>query len=798
MADTSKEIRMYRGEVSVVKHHSVETGFTVFTIHLESDGKLTRNTMSCAGVTDDPPVAGSMVEVYGYQNMTQWGPQVKFTAFHILAGQNASTVARYLISFAKYLGNDKAMAIAKHFGGDIERILDKEPDRLLEVEGIGPVIKDNIVSGWLRDRSLHSVKIFLSSIGLSDFRIRQIVARHGPHYDSKLKEDPYVLMHEGLGFSVCDGIATKLNIDPTSVIRVRALILEAIRSSTIRGEGHLYMTREALLRFVNDQNNSFPSSRKIDEEGVSWDILKPGIENLLENGHIFSDVPDCFYLMPQFFYEARSAELLSLIIASPGEEKFLKLNPLELVKKYEAHERINIPEFSFSEKQIHAIESFIKDKVMIVTGPPGTGKTTVIKTFVRILEDCNVSYCLLAPTGAAAKRLEQTSNKTASTIHRFLGYQGDAWKNNSNSKIDESVVIVDECSMVDMELFFRLVSSCRENAHLIFVGDADQLPSVGPGNVLKSMIQSGKVPKIMLDQVHRQAALSEIVLEANRIREGNTDMTLFREDIKADICFVKTGRDVLAAEKAIAQICKSLQANPKVSYQVLTPRNEGDLSVASLNQLLQRALNPPGTTPVLGSVAQLSLDKETVLRPGDRAIVIKNNYSLGVFNGDIGTVRLITSEIVRLDLLSGESVAIPISSAREMLKLAFATTIHKAQGSEYGVVVMPLIKSHGSMLLQRNLLYTALTRARKKVVVVGSEAAIESAITNASIKDRNTLFANRLQECLTDLIPDTLKFTRPLFEIKSTAENFNRVQRLLNPAVKENSYAYEDPSDLVD
>ena len=786
------EMKRYRGEVSVIKHFSVDTGFLVFTIRLENDGKITGHTISCAGTSDEQPSPGSIVEVYGVSGMTQWGPQIKYSAYHVLAGGSAYSIAKYIKTFAKYLGDEKSLALARHFGASLEDVIDKSPDRLLEVDGIGETIRDNIVEGWQRNRSVHSIKIFLSSIGLSDSKIRQIVARHGPQYDSLIKEDPFVLMHEGIGFSVCDSIAEKLKSDPKDLCRIRALCLDGIRKMTVKGEGHLFVVKEDLIRFVNDQNQSFSAGRKLDDMAVTGSMLDPAIQNLIDNAHVHRDEKDRLYLMSMYFFEAKSAELLSENLASPGEAKFASVDPDDLVGFYEAHERIAIPDFKFSDKQRDAIKSFVRSKVMIITGPPGTGKTTIIKTFVRILDSNKVSYCLLAPTGAASKRLEQTSNKQASTIHRFLGYQGTAWKNNSNNKIEESVIIVDECSMVDMELFYRLVSSTRVNAHLVFVGDVDQLPSVGPGNVLKDLIGSEKVSTILLDRVHRQAAMSEIVVEANKIKDGDTDLSLFKSDINADICFVRTGKDIEAGEKALTQVCKSLSANPKITYQVLTPRNEGDLSVSSINTLLQEALNPLSSINSTGSVNQIHLDKKTTVRIGDKVIIIKNNYNLGVFNGDIGKVRTITSEVVRIDLNSGDSVAIPISKAREMLKLAYATTVHKAQGSEYAVVILPLLKSHGGMLLQRNLLYTALTRARKKVVVIGQESAIESAITNASIKNRNTAFSERIKACLADALPNNTKFTRVLYNVPETAENYHVVQRLLHPEKPEKTWALDE------
>lgn len=780
---------MVKGEVSRIKHHNPATGFCVFVIRVIKGEGTSNNSLSCAGNSDNPPEPGSVLEVYGrVTNDGKWGPQMKYTAFHVTAGFSAHSIVKYLCSFAKFLGPKKASAIAEKFGTDLENILDKDPDRLLEVDGIGKEVSANILEGWRTNRSMHTIKIFLTTIGLKDYQIKQIAAKHGPDYDALLKKDPYVLMYEGIGFSICDEIARKLKIGPQSETRVRGLIINAIRSFCVMGEGHLYITKKQMMNHINDFNDRQSEERKIDPVSVTWDEIQAPLEYLKENGFIVQE-EERLYLVEHFFYESKSAELLSDILNTPGSESLEKIDPDGIVSFYEKHEQLNIPDFKFSERQEDAIKNFIKEKVLVVTGPPGTGKTTVIKTFVRILDNAKVSYCLLAPTGIASKRLEQTSNQEASTIHRKLGYRGrDGWTHNSRNPINEEVIIVDEFSMVDMELFYRIVSAVDRRAHIVFVGDVNQLPSVGPGNVLKDLIRSEAVPTVELDKVHRQAEQSDIIVAANRIKNGDTNLDLFKRDIGADICYIPTNADVLAGEKAIKNVCKQLDGMKHLTYQVITPRNEGELSVASINELLQESLNPPGKYPHKGSVDKIALTREISIRPGDKVMVIKNNYNLGVFNGDVGKVRLLTSEVVRIDLLSGDSVAIPIGDARQMLKLAYAATVHKVQGTEFSVCVIPLLKSHGKMLLQRNLLYTALTRARKKVIVIGQSSAIEAAIENSEIRNRSTFFAEKIRVCLEEYLPNNSIFTGELLRIKQDALNFNRIQRVLNPSSREKVY----------
>lgn len=775
----ASDMKKVTGEVQRVKHYSAESGFCVFSIRLEKYGKITAQTLNCKGVTDEPPAPGSVLEVYGeLSNDAKYGPQMSFSAYHLVAGSSSHSVSQYLQSFAKYLGPEKAGAIARKFGNTLEDILDKDPERLMEVEGIGEVVYRNIMEGWTQNRSIHSIKIFLTSIGLKAYQIKAITAKHGSDYDALIKENPYVLMFENIGFSICDEIATRLNIAPDSPVRVKGIITNIIRKNTTAGEGHLCISKELLLSEVNAFNSEQSSSKKIDSVGVSWVDIEAPLMDLITQGFVVEDKGH-YYLVDQFFYEAKSAEILAEILNTPGDPRLEKLDPDLQVDYYEKHEKLKIPDFKFSEKQSEAIKSFVRSKVLVVTGPPGTGKTTIIKTFVRILENAKASYKLLAPTGIASKRLELTSGKEAATIHRFLGYKGSEWSVNSNNPLSESFLIVDESSMVDMELFYRIISACKPTTHLVFVGDVHQLPSVGPGNVLKDIIKSGVVPTIELDKVHRQAEQSDIVLAANRIKDGDTNLDLFKADTKADICFVNTGKDVLAAEEYIKKICLSLESRKDLTYQVITPRNEGELSVESINGVLQEAINPVGSFKNEGTIDKVALSKDISVRPGDKVMVVKNNYNLSVFNGDVGKIRYITPETIRLDLNSGDSVAIPLASAREMLKLAYAATVHKVQGSEFSVCVIPLLKSHGRMLLQRNLIYTALTRARKKVFVVGQSHAIEAAIENAEIRNRRTLFSDRVQECVSEYEPNHSLYTRKLYSIGDSAENIKNVRLLL-------------------
>lgn len=380
-----------------------------------------------------------------------------------------------------------------------------------------------------------------------------------------------------------------------------------------------------------------------------------------------------------------------------------------------------------------------------------THNTTVLKAFVQIMKENSISFELMAPTGIAAKKLANTAGHDAYTIHRRLGYKGDQWDCNNSNKYATDAVIVDEGSMVDQEVFYRLVSALYSRTKIVFVGDNDQLPSVGPGCVLKELIDSKIFKTVFLNKIFRQEKTSEIILEAKKIRDGDTDLTYFRSNKEADIWHI-ADKDEKRVENLIIRFAQQLKAKAKeksqdknkITFQIITPRNEGPLSVFSLNAALQEALNPH-----VPESLELKLD-DCVIRKGDRILIKKNNYEYEVFNGDVGKIALITpySVLIDIDDLYGTSkrIDLPIKIAEDMIKLAYCLTVHKVQGSEYSIVIIPLIKAHGTLLLQRNLLYTAITRAKKKVVLIGQTAAIEQAINNDKIQKRNTLLAERITQ----------------------------------------------------
>jgi len=408
-----------------------------------------------------------------------------------------------------------------------------------------------------------------------------------------------------------------------------------------------------------------------------------------------------------------------------------------------------------------------------------THNTTILKGFVQLLREKGISFELLTPTGIAAKKLGNTAGGEAYTIHRRLGYKGNSWDCNNSNKYTTDVVIIDEMSMVDQEVFYRLISALYASTKIVFVGDNDQLPSVGPGCVLKELIESKIFKTIFLDKIFRQQHCSEIILEAKKIRDGDTNLTYFRSEPGSDIWHI-SDKDEKRIENLIIRFAQQLKAKAKekeknrITFQIITPRNEGPLSVFSLNTALQQALNPHNPNN-----KELKVDG-TVIRVGDRIIIRKNNYIHGVFNGDVGKVIQINPFSVLIDIEdffdTSKRIDLPIKDAEEMLKLAYCLTVHKVQGSEYSIVILPLIKAHGTMLLQRNLLYTAITRAKKKVVLIGQTSAIEQAILNNKIQKRNTLLAERINQWTTG----TGISLHDIFSPSSGSQNNQALNRLLS------------------
>lgn len=710
---------------------------------------LQKKNKQCETVTGDFPeiVVGVSLEVHGdYKDHPKYGKGFRARAHSFTYDSKSSiSIALYIQSIAKFVGPIKSHAIAVHFGEELEDVIENHPERLCEVDNIGEKIAQNIVKAWQEHREEKSVRIFLYSLGLSENNIKKILLSFGIDAETKIKENPYLLCFTGFGFSTCDFIAGKLNFKADDPLRYTHFVLWVLKEAL--NSGHLFLYDHQILVAINTYNEN--TTFKFKKSEIVLADIQSHLLHLEKEGYLIKN-EDRYYELNLFFYENESARILSLIANKPDKCNLESINIEEFITEYEKSQQDPTKSFVFklSDAQKDAIRSFVIEKLMVVTGNPGTGKTTLVKAFVQLMIKSGVSFELLTPTGIASKKLGVTAGYEAYTIHRKLGYKGSTWDYSTTNKYYTNVVIIDEMSMVDMEVFYRLVSALYTHTKIIFVGDNDQLPSVGPGRVLNELIQSKAIKTIALRDIFRQEEQSDIIKEAKKIRDGDTDLSLFKNDSKADIWFIRN-QNVKEIEKTIIKFARDFKErikkdNLKKTFQIITPRNSGPLSVDTLNIALQESLNPKKE-----GEREIYLNNNCTVRLGDRVLIKKNNYQLGVFNGDIGKVKqiLATEILIEIDDFEGtKEVFIPIELADELLKLAYSITVHKSQGMEYDIVLLPIIKFHGKRILQRNLLYTAITRSKKKVVVFGQGSAIVDAIENDKIQNRNTLFAQRIKE----------------------------------------------------
>jgi len=758
------------GVVGKVIYEDAGKDFKVF--------QLRRKDRSLIRVVGEFPVllTGTKVEVHGnYKTHPKHGVSFNSDAHTFDYDNDVQSVCLYIQSIAKWIGPERSWALAKHFGENLQEILEKTPDRLVEVEGIGEKIATSLAEAWDLNRNLRGIRIFLHSLGLSQMKIKKVITMFGPNTEDILKENPWILFNHGFGFTTCDHIASKLEKDMRAPVRFRYYILYLLEECL--NAGHLFLYPQQIIDAFNKYNVKSPHPFKDGTIDV-YDIA-PHVKELIKEAYLIND-SNRLYQMDSFFYESESARLLSKIESSKEPNKLSSVDVESFITRYESQEKIVTGKFDFqlSEAQRDAVRSFVSERVLIITGCPGTGKTTLVKALVQIMKENGISFDLLTPTGISAKKLGSTASHEAYTIHRRLGYKGDKWDYNALNKYSTQVVITDETSMVDQEVFYRLLSALYSNTRLIFVGDVDQLPSVGPGCVLKELIESKEIKTIFLDTIFRQEECSDIIKEAKKIRDGDTDMSLFSSDKNSDIWHIrekvpeKIERTIISFAEKLKERAKT--KGNKLTFQIITPRNQGTLSVDTLNIALQGALNPPDKDK-----KEVRLNN-SIIRKGDRIIIRKNNYEIGIFNGDVGKVVFITMDNITVDLegFYGEEkrVEIPMKLADELVKLAYAITVHRSQGLEYPLVILPFIKAHGSMLLQRNLLYTAITRAKKKVIVLGQTSAIESAIQNDKIQKRNTRFSERIKEWMQGKGISM----RDMFSGSSTYQNAAVLERLLS------------------
>ena len=709
------------GTVDSIVFYNPENGYTVGRFIVESGDALTI-------VGSFPPLSpGEMLKVKGRWELNpRFGQQFKVEQFTLTLPASAKGIEKFLASgLVRGIGPVLAWRIVARFGAGTIEVLNNDPDRLKEVGGVGAVKLREIRKSWAEHQGIRDLIIFLKEHGVSTNLATKIYRQYGDRSFTILRTNPYQLCLEiwGIGFKTADQIALKLGMDPGSLERVKAYILYILEKDN--EQGHVFsFASEVRARCAEDlEADDGKIGRALDELLAARQAVREELG------------ADAALYLP-FFYQAQE-EVARAIHTLAG---FPCLPP-----DFDLDEAVTATEkdlgLTFSARQRQAIRECFEKKILVITGGPGTGKTTIIRAVVDIFRKWDREVILAAPTGRAAKRLSETTGRDARTIHRVLEFQPKkgAFKRNERNPLRGEALIIDETSMVDLPLMHHLLKAVPAPMRLVLVGDKDQLPSVGPGTLLQDIIGSGTVDVVRLDEIFRQDKESFIVLNAHRINQGQSLVYPPKEDEEADFFFVRKDDEKTAFE-AIMKLCtwsvpRKLGLSPvSPQIQVISPMYKGLVGVDSLNQELQKRLNPHGEGLKVGL---------REFRPRDKVMQLRNDYEKDVFNGDIGTVLHADKAKFRLFVdFDGRTVSYEKDEMND-LTLAYAVSVHKAQGSEYQAVIMPLLTQH-FIMLQRNLFYTALTRAKKLSVIVGSFKALWIAIKNDKPVKRNSLVKEKL------------------------------------------------------
>ena len=656
---------------------------------------------------------------------TKFGEQFRVESCLSVLPATIVGIKKYLGSgLVKGIGPIMARRIVDRFGLETFDIIEDSPERLQEADGIGPIRTGRITRAWQEQKEIREVMVFLQGHEVSPAYAVKIFKVYGDKAISVVKESPYRLALDisGIGFKTADKIARSMGIDPNSQIRAEAGIIHVL--SELVDEGHVYSPYEELKKKAS-------VLLEVDKA-----ILDTSLVTLTEQGRVLiEEWPEvrAVYLTPLHVAEANVARRLKTLIESP--KQLLQIDAEKAIEWVQGANHIEL-----AETQKQALRKAIGGKVLVLTGGPGTGKTTLVNSLVRILERKGQRIVLASPTGRAAKRLSEVTGREAKTIHRLLEYSPTegGFKRNEDKPLDVDLVVIDEASMVDILLMNHLLKAIPSTATLLLVGDVNQLPSVGPGNVLKDIIASGCVETVILTEIFRQAQESLIIVNAHRINRGEFPELKPQQGRRPDFYYVErnTPEEVLSVikELCVKRLPRAFHLSPLDDIQVMTPMHRGTVGVANLNAELQALLNPEGKVITRGG---------RLFRTNDKVMQIRNNYEKEVFNGDIGRIVGIDLEEQKVLVKFEDRVVGYEWSDLDELVLAYAISIHKSQGSEYPAVIVPLLSQH-YIMLQRNLLYTAITRAKRLVVLVGSKRAVAIAVRNNKVQHRYTNLASRL------------------------------------------------------
>ncbi|MFA6221709.1 MAG: ATP-dependent RecD-like DNA helicase [Desulfomonilaceae bacterium] len=716
-----------QGQIERITFHNEDNGFTILRLKVPGYRELVTlvgNLMA--------PLPGQVINATGeWTNHPQFGEQFKVIQYKTLVPATVTGIEKYLGSgLVKGIGPIMAKRIVKLFGEDTLVIIDESTGRLSEVEGIGEKRLSMIRRAWEDQKHVREVMVFLQGHGVSAGYAAKIYKQYGNKSIGVVEENPYRLAMDifGIGFVTADRIAQNLGFQKDSAVRVQAGAIYVL--SQVAEEGHVYYPLVPLLEkcveiLEVDQNaitkalESLSSDKRIVIESLS------GQDTL------------AVYLSTFYMCETGVASRVKTLTRAPYSRR--KVDTEKAVEWVEREISM-----SLAMNQIEAVKSALDSKIMVITGGPGTGKTTIIKAILAIFERLSVEILLAAPTGRAAKRMSEATGREAKTIHRMLEFSPNkgGFQRDDKHPLVCDLLIIDEASMIDTVLMYNLLKAVPLHSTLILIGDVNQLPSVGPGNVLQDIIESGAVPVVRLVEIFRQAQDSSIIVNAHLINSGVIPRLEASTEGWSDFYFIEKNEPEEALATILKLVCERIQKafgfDPIDDVQILTPMNRGTVGASNLNLELQKALNPGEEGVMRGGRS---------FRINDKVMQIRNNYDKDVYNGDIGRISRIDRENQEVTILfDGRAVSYDYPDLDEIV-LAYAVSVHKSQGSEYPCVVIPLLTQH-YVLLQRNLLYTAITRGRKLVIVVGSKKAMAIAVKNDKPQNRYTFLKERLSNLL--------------------------------------------------
>lgn len=705
-----------RGVVERITYANEDTGYSV--IKVKSKGYMDLVTVVGSMATVN---VGSVLYMKGFwTHNAKYGRQFEVREWEETLPASIYGIEKYLSSgLIKGIGPVYAKKIVNLFKEQTLDIIEEEPDRILEVPGIGKKRVEMIKKAWQDQKEIKNIMLFLQSYGVSTSFGSRIYKYYGNESIEVVRENPYQLADDiyGIGFKTADGLASKLGIEKDSFKRCRAGIFYTL--SQLSEEGHCYASSEQLI------------TKCVEILEVEESKIIMTLDYLISEKELIKELPDMIYLPPFYYSEQGVAKRLKQIMMCKPHKQVKPSQ--EVIAQLEKTDGI-----TYDEIQRHAIMQAEISKVMVLTGGPGTGKTTTTHGIISLFKASGMEVLLAAPTGRAAKRMSEATGLEAKTIHRLLECKPpEGYKKNEEHPLEGDVLIIDEASMIDIILMYNLLKAVPDHMILIIVGDIDQLPSVGAGNVLQDIIASNVVPTIKLERIFRQAMGSQIITNAHKINKGeNPDL---RGGKTSNFFFMEQEENEGVINTIINLCVKRLpnyyHVNPIKDIQILTPMQRSETGAANLNTVLQAALNPNTLCLKRGA---------TEYRLHDKVMQIRNNYDKEVFNGDVGFISAIDLDAKTLKVnFDDREVEYEVLELDELV-LAYATTIHKAQGSEYPIVIMPFTFSH-YVMLQRNLLYTGITRAKKVVILVGNRNAIYMAVKNMTVKNRNTLLWQRLQ-----------------------------------------------------